>query len=117
MAKKKKTTSEKIKIVKRDAILSINMSTAFYLRCKSVAAFLIEGRSQEEMSQAYEKIKNQSVDEAWIANLETILILCAEFEKQANETNNIEEVTKEELEAMFKAAAEEVEKTDSEDQK
>lgn len=101
MAKKKVTPEQKIKIVKKDAILSIKMSTAFYLRCKGLAAFLINGKSNEEMNAAYEKIKNEKIDEPWLANLETILVLCSEFEKQAVETGNIEEVTKEELETMF----------------
>ncbi len=101
MAKKKATPEKKIKIVKRDAVLSINISTGFYLRCKAVAAFLIDGKSNEEITAAYNKIKDEKVDEPWIGNLETMLVLCAEFEKQANETGNIEEVTKEELEEMF----------------
>jgi hypothetical protein len=101
MAKKKVTPEQKLKIVKRDAVLSVKISTGFYLRCKAVAAFLIDGKSKEEMEKAYEKIRDEKVDEPWIGNLETILVLCAEFEKQANETGNIEEVTKEELEAMF----------------
>ena len=53
------------------------------------------------MKDAYNKIKDEKIDEPWVGNLETMLVLCAEFEKQANETGNIEEVTKEELEAMF----------------
>jgi len=95
-------TPQKIKIIKRDAILSIDISTNFYLRCKYLAAYLIEGKSNEEMTAAYEKIKNQKVDEPWIEHLETMLILCATFDKQANDTGNIEELTKEEIEESFK---------------
>ena len=93
-------TAQKIKILKKDAILSINMSTHFYLRCKAIANYLIEGKSITEMNEVYEKIKNEKIDEPWIAHLETILVLCAEFDKQANETNNVEELTKEEFEKM-----------------
>lgn len=98
-------TSQKIKMLKKDAVLPINISTGFYLRCKAVANFLVEGKTSEEMATAYEKIKTEKIDEAWIAHLETLLVLCAEFDKQANETNNIEEVTKEELEKMMSAEA------------
>jgi len=110
MAIKKSTPETKIKIVKRDAVLPINISTGFYLRCKAVAAFLIDGKSNEEMNTAYAKIKEEKIDEPWLANLETLLVLCAEFEKQANETGNIEEITKEELEKMFTSKKEEDQK-------
>ena len=91
----------KIKIIKKDAIVSINMSTTFYLRCKAVASHLLEGKSNDEISKAYEKIKTSNIDQPWIEHLETILVLCAEFDKQANATGNIEELTKEEIEKMI----------------
>jgi hypothetical protein len=94
-------TPEKIKIIKKDAILAVNISTHFYLRCKAIASYLIDGKSNKEMTEAYEKIKNEKIDEPWIQHLETILVLCAEFDKQANETNNLEELTKEEFEKLI----------------
>lgn len=114
---KKKNTSGKIKIIKQDAVLSINMSTGFYLRCKAVASFLIDGKSNEEIAATYEKMRNQKIDQAWESHLETILILCAEFDKQAAETGNIEEITKEELEEKLTAAKSELDPSESEDQK
>ena len=91
-------TPKTIKVLKRDAVLPINISTGFYLRCKAVATFLVDGKSSEEMSAVYEKIKTSTVDEHWIIHLETLLVLCAEFEKQANSTGNTEELTTEEVE-------------------
>ena len=94
-------TPQKIKIIKKDAVLSVNISTHFYLRCKAIANYLLDGKSNKEINEAYEKIKNEKIDESWIQHLETILVLCAEFDKQANETNNLEELTKEEFEKMI----------------
>ena len=94
-------TPQKIKIVKRDAILPISISTHFYLRCKAVASYLIEGKSKNEIEEAYNNIKNKKIDKPWQAHLETMLVLCAEYDKQANLTGNVEEVTKEEIEEMI----------------
>ena len=96
-------TPQKIKIIKRDAVLSINMSTAFYLRCKAVANYLLEDKSNDEINNAYTRIKDKTIDQPWIEHLETILVLCAEFDKQANATGNVEELTKEEIENMIKS--------------
>lgn len=94
-------TPQKLKIIKKDAIVSIKMSTHFYLRCKAVANYLIEDKSTEEINNAYNRIKEETIDQPWIEHLETLLVLCAEFDKQANETGNIEELTKEEFEKMI----------------
>ena len=94
-------TPQKIKVIKRDAVLSINISTGFYTRCKAIAGYLIEGKSNDEVNNAYERIKNSNIDQPWIEHLETILVLCAEFDKQADATGNIEELTREEIEKMI----------------
>jgi hypothetical protein len=94
-------TPKKIKVIKKDAVLSIKMSAAFYLRCKAIAAYLIEDKSNDEINNAYTRIKEQNIDQPWIEHLETILVLCAEFDKQANETGNIQELTEEEIKQMI----------------
>jgi len=106
--------SELIDVIKEDAIVSIKMSTGYYKRIQNVIAFLIEGKSLQEVQDSHKIIASRNIKEPWIFQYETLLILCKEFEKAAHENNFIDKMTIAELrEAMTKAeerAAKEEEK-------
>ena len=90
------------------------MSTGYYKRIQNVIAFLIEGKSLQEVQDSHKIIASRNIKEPWIFQYETLLILCKEFEKAAHENNFIDKMTIAELrEAMTKAeerAAKEEEK-------
>jgi|APGre2960657404_1045060.scaffolds.fasta_scaffold04300_4 hypothetical protein len=93
-----------VDVIKEDAVISIKMSTGYYKRIQNVIGFLIEGKPTKEVQKAHQSIASRNVTEPWIYNYETLLILCKEFEKGAQEGNFIEKMTISELrEAMEKA--------------
>jgi hypothetical protein len=106
--------NEVIDVIKEDAVVSIKMSTGYYKRIQNVIAFLIEGKSLQEVQDSHKIIASRNIKEPWIFQYETLLILCKEFEKAAHENNFIDKMTIAELrEAMTKAeerAAKEEEK-------
>ena len=93
-----------VDVIKEDAVISIKMSTGYYKRIQNVIGFLIEGKPTKEVQKAHQSIASRNVTEPWIYNYETLLILCKEFEKGAQEGDFIEKMTISELrEAMEKA--------------
>ena len=92
----------KFKVLKSDALTSIKISTAFYLNVKEVLYFLIKGKSKEEVDDAIKQINDQKITEEWITHYKTLFILTVEIEKNADKDGNIEEKTKEEVEAYLK---------------
>lgn len=98
--------NELIDVIKEDAIVSIKMSTGYYKRIQNVIAFLLEGKSVNQVQDSHKEIASRDIKQPWIFHYETLLILCKEFEKGAHENKFIEKMTIAELrEAM--AAAEE----------
>ena len=89
--------SELIDVIKEDAIVSIKMSTGYYKRIQNVIAFLIEGKSLQEVQDSHKIIASRNIKEPWIFQYETLLILCKEFEKAAHENKFIEKITIAEL--------------------
>ena len=89
--------SELIDVIKEDAIVSIKMSTGYYKRIQNVIAFLIEGKSVQEVQDSHKAIASRNITEPWIFQYETLLILCKEFEKAAHENKFIEKITIAEL--------------------
>ena len=89
--------NEVIDVIKEDAIVSIKMSTGYYKRIQNVIAFLIEGKSVQEVQDSHKAIASRNITEPWIFQYETLLILCKEFEKAAHENKFIEKITIAEL--------------------
>jgi hypothetical protein len=93
-----------IDVIKEDAIVSIKMSTGYYKRIQNVIAFIFEGKSVKEIQNSHKAIASRDIKEPWIFHYETLLILCREFEKAAQDDKQIEKMTIGELkQAMAKA--------------
>ena len=71
--------NEVIDVIKEDAVVSIKMSTGYYKRIQNVIAFLIEGKSLQEVQDSHKIIASRNIKEPWIFQYETLLILCKEF--------------------------------------
>lgn len=95
----------KFKVLKSDAITTIEVSTAFYLNIKEVLYFLVKDKSKEEVDDAIKQINDQKITEEWVNQYKTIFILASEIEKKAEKAGNIEEKTKEEIEEYLKKLA------------
>jgi hypothetical protein len=105
--------SELIDVIKEDAIVSVKMSTGYYKRIQNVIAFLIEGKSVQEVQDSHKAIASRNITEPWIFQYETLLILCREFEKNAHEGNFIEKITIAELREAMANAEERLAKEDT----
>jgi hypothetical protein len=105
--------SELIDVIKEDAIVSVKMSTGYYKRIQNVIAFLIEGKSVQEVQDSHKAIASRNITEPWIFQYETLLILCREFEKNAHENNFIEKITIAELREAMSNAEERLAKEDA----
>ena len=93
-----------VDVIKEDAVISIKMSTGYYKRIQNVIGFLIEGKPTKEVQESHKSIASRNVTESWVYHYETLLILCKEFEKGAQDGKFIEKMTISELrEAMAKA--------------
>lgn len=101
-----------VEVIKEDAIVSIKMSTGYYKKIQEVISFILDGKSISTVQAAHKIIASRGLKEPWIAQYETLLILCREFEKAAKEGDFIEKMTIAELrEAMEKAEAREEEES------
>ena len=105
--------SELVDVIKEDAIVSVKMSTGYYKRIQNVIAFLIEGKSVQEVQDSHKAIASRNITEPWIFQYETLLILCREFEKNAHENGHIEKITIAELREAMSNAEERLAKADA----
>jgi putative transposon-encoded protein len=102
MKDSKMPSADKIEIIEPDAIIPIKISTSFYRRVQMAVMTLVESKSEEELTAAFEQIKSNNITEAWVETYETLLILCKEFETTAVSLGKTKFITKEELETMIK---------------
>ena len=68
-----------VEVIMPSAIVEIKMSTGYYQKIQGIVAFMVQGKSAEEMQNAHTQIKDQNITEEWVHHYETILILCREF--------------------------------------
>ena len=95
----------KFKVLKSDALTTIKVSTAFYLNVKEVLFFLVKDKTKEEVENAIKQINDDKITEEWVNHYKTLFILTTEIEKKADEAGDLEEKTKEEIEAYLKKFA------------
>lgn len=101
-----------IDVIKEEAIVSIKMSTGFYKRVQQIIGFVMEGKKIPDIQDAHRAIAERKVNEPWVYHYETLLILCREFEKEAQEGGFVEQMTI----AEARQAMEEAEKRAEENQ-
>jgi hypothetical protein len=106
MKKEKKTTEDfKFKVIDPKAILTLEMSTPFYIRLKQALIYFLRDKTKEDIESANKQIEENKVTEEWVVHLETMYTLLAEFDRQAVKANKILEKTKEEMEEDMKNIA------------
>jgi hypothetical protein len=95
----------KFKVIDPEAILSLEMSTPFYIRLKQALIYFLKDKTKEDIQLGNEQIKENKVTDEWVIHLETMYVLLAEFDKQAVKANKIIEKTQEEMENDIKKIA------------
>jgi hypothetical protein len=111
MAKKTKAveevTSSEIKlpdnmqIINPNAVVNVRISASFFNRLGIIFQRMIEDKTQEELANAYQQIEKKNISEMWIQDLETMVILINEFQKNAKAENQLKTITKEEYSKMM----------------
>jgi hypothetical protein len=100
-------TTEKMKVLKKDAVINIPVSTNFHLRMLQVAAYLTETKTPEEITEINKQLADENVTDPFVASLQTIYIFCNTFKNEALEQNAFEEKTKEEYDEYIKTLMQE----------
>lgn len=85
----------KIKVI--EGVVDIPMAGGFYGNIQKVVNILISFKPEEELKECYQNIKDKKPLSDYEKALETMFILCATYEKLAEEQGKIKEVDAEEL--------------------
>lgn len=87
---------EEIEVIDNDAVLPIQVSTGFYNRLQSLYFNFVEKLKPEDLKKIEEQLTNKKIEDAFVFDVETLIILLREFQKVAKEEGKIKMMTKEE---------------------
>ena len=87
--------STEVEIITAETMLDITMSSGYYNRIRTIVQNIITDHS-EEIESAHNQIQSQQIEDTWVYDYETLLILCNDFEKKAREAGFIKKVPYEE---------------------
>ncbi|NBW33893.1 MAG: hypothetical protein EBR30_02440 [Cytophagia bacterium] len=91
-----------IDIIKPETLVNIAMSSGYYKRIQNALAFMIAGKSADELNEAHQQISLQDITHEWIHHYETLLILAKEFETIARNEGFVVQVSQSEAAEMLK---------------
>jgi hypothetical protein len=85
--------NQKIKEIKDDALISISVNKAFYLMSKSLSFYLFNAVTVEDKDQYLKDLTTKTYKDLddLQRSIYTVILLLAEIERQASETNQFEE--------------------------
>ena len=86
-----------VDIIVPEARVNILISTGFYQKIREIGAFITEGKTADDLNDAFKQISEQKITDAWVQNFETVVILCKEFESQAKIQGFVKPITQEEV--------------------
>jgi len=89
------TGSTEVEIIAAETMLDITMSSGYYNRIRTIVQNMITDHA-EEIESAHNQIQSQKIEDIWVYDYETLLILCNDFEKKAREAGFIKKVPYEE---------------------
>ncbi len=90
-------TNQSVEIIDEKAIVNIRMSTSFFQRLQLLYMSMIKDKSTEEIEKFLEESKSQNISSEENYHIETLLIVLAEFQKNAKAEGFTKIVTQEEL--------------------
>lgn len=80
-----------VNTIKEEDIIDIKVNGSFYARVQALMFYLLEDKEPQYITEVFEKIKNNTIDDAYVAHLQTIVVLMREIEEQAKNQDKITE--------------------------
>lgn len=80
-----------VNTIKEEDIIDIKVNGSFYARIQALMFYLLEDKEPQYITEVFEKIKNNTIDDAYVAHLQTIVVLMREIEEQAKNQDKITE--------------------------
>lgn len=80
-----------ISTIKEDDIIDIQVNGSFYARVQALMFYLLDGKEPEFVTEVFEKIKNNQIDDEYVAHLQTVVVLMREIEEEAKKQDKITE--------------------------
>jgi hypothetical protein len=105
-----KSSPEKFEVIKNDAIINVQISSSFYKRMQLVYQNLLKDKDKNDIESAFTQMKDKNITDSWVYDLETMLIIIMEFQKNAKTEGKIELLTKEEIDEIVEKSLKENQK-------
>ena len=80
-----------ISTIKEEDIIDIKVNGSFYARIQALMFYLLEGKEPQFITEVFEKINDNNIDDAYVAHLQTIVVLMREIEEEAKKQDKITE--------------------------
>ena len=80
-----------VNTIKEEDIIDIKVNGSFYARIQALMFYLLEDKEPQYITEVFEKIKNNNIDDAYVAHLQTVGVLMREIEEQAKKQDKITE--------------------------
>jgi hypothetical protein len=72
-----------VSTIKEDDIIDIKVNGSFYSRVQALMYWMLENKEPQFITEVFEKIKNNQIDDPFVAHLQTVVVLMREIEEQA----------------------------------
>lgn len=87
---------EEIEIIDKEAVLAIQMSATFYNRLQSLYFNIVEKIKPEDLKKIETQMINKKIEDAFVFDIETLVILLNEFKKVAKKEGKTKMISREE---------------------
>jgi len=83
---------EKMKGLKKDAVVNLPIGTSFYVKLKELLVFLAEDKTDDQIKEFETTIvEKKEITEEWMSNLFTVVLLIRAIEDKAEESGLLED--------------------------
>ena len=83
---------EKMKGLKKDAVVNLPIGTSFYVKLKELLVFLAEDKTDDQIKEFETAIvEKKEITEEWMSNLFTVVLLIRAIEDKAEESGLLED--------------------------
>lgn len=80
-----------VSTIKEDDIIDIKVNGSFYQRVQALMFYLLENKEPAFIEEVFNKIKENKIDDAYVAHLQTVVVLMREIEEEAKKQEKITE--------------------------
>lgn len=84
--------ADKVRVIKRDALVNIEFGTEYYKRVQELVMYLIKDLTPEQIQDGLKQIEKQDIKDAWAYHYETLLIFASAYENIVLAKDLFEEV-------------------------